>query len=78
MKTEIITDNQRILDISYALAEGGRVLMVNTILETSGDEFDKDEHYIDLAVSSDAQLRFMLHDILKYYLTELINREDQR
>lgn len=75
-KDTVTIEEQRILDISFALAEGGRIIMVNTILETSGDEFDKDEHYIDLAVSSDAQLRFMLHNILKYYLDELTNRED--
>ena len=74
MKNTQTIEEQRILDISFALAESSKKLMIDTILETSGDELENVSDWIEIAQETDEQLRFRLHHILEYYLNELIER----
>lgn len=76
MKKDTVTiEEQRIIDISFAMAEGGRRIMIHTILETSGEELENIDDWVEVAKETDVQLRFRLHNILQYYLKELKNRD---
>lgn len=57
-----------IQDISFAIAESSRVLMIDTIKKYASDEYDDDSYIWDLAKNDDSQLRFVLHSILQFYI----------
>ena len=68
MKTHL----EKIENLSFAMAEGSRGLMVSAIIENAGDEIETVPQAIELAAKTDQQLRYTLHSILQYYINEII------
>lgn len=61
---------ETISSIVFAIAEGSRRNMINTILEYSGDEYETKDDMEELAKETDEQLKFRLKDLVEYYLNE--------
>lgn len=60
--------SEKIKNISFAIAEGTRSLMITTILEYAGDEIDDRDSAIKLAMKTDEELKFNLISIMNYLL----------
>jgi len=63
-------DKELIKSISFAIAEGTRKLMIETILEYAGDEIESVDDMKEYAVMTDEQLKFNLINILNYCLDD--------
>jgi len=61
---------EAIKNISFAIAEGSRKLMIDTILDHAGDEIEGKAEMYDLAIKNNSQLKFELIDILNYIMDE--------
>lgn len=62
---------EKIANLSFALADNGRILMIDVIMEHSGEEFENKDDYLRLAKDSDLQLRYRLKSIIDYYIEEI-------
>lgn len=60
--------NEEVKSIAFAIAEGTRPLMIETILDNSNDEFETKLDVVKLAVETDKQLKFRLVSILNYII----------
>lgn len=59
------TQKERAIDISFAIAENSRAVLINTVLKWS-DEYESKGDLISLSKMSKKELRFLLWNILKY------------
>ena len=57
-----------IKNLAFAIADGGRILMVQTIIDYSGEELESKNDIFELAKETDRQLKFRLINIMNYYL----------
>lgn len=67
MKAE---NKQKIEEIIHEIVFGSRKSKIKTILYYSGDEFESNDDFIQLATEKEIQLNSRLNDIIKYFLNE--------
>ena len=67
MKAE---NKQKIEEIIHEIVFGSRKSKIKKILDYSGDEFESNDDFIQLATEEEIQLNSRLNDIIKYFLNE--------
>ena len=59
---------ETIKNLAFAIADSGRILMVQTIIDYSGEELESKNDILEIAKETDRQLKFRLINIMNYYL----------
>ena len=64
-------------EISFAIADGGRKLLVDTIISYSDDEINGEYDLIQLCYKTDSQLKFLLISIMDYFINVETSKSDK-